>query len=261
MAGRVENGRRVGDIIKVAVKPEALRFRTYRTAELEPAPATNPGTSGSVAAQGEDWGMHLNDQIGCCVIADEANAIEARNAAAGRLVRIPDAQVKTTYMRVSGWNGIVGDPSDTGCDPAAAMDDWRHNGLAGDRIGASVIVHCTDRQEVMDALYYLEGAHVCLDIPDAWLRTPAGGTWDVSADVQPNPANGHSVYATGKYDLTGMEVVSWNMTFWLTWEALAAAGSRIDATVDECMLEPDGESPLGLDIDKLNADLGMLPDA
>ena len=208
-------------------------------------------------ATGNAWGEHMNTTVGCCVIAAEDNTIQARTAAAGNVRIVTDDETVMAYMRVSDWNGVVNDPSDTGCNPDAALKDWRKNGVADHKIGAYLRIDPKNIRQVKQAIANFEGIQIAVELPDAWLRTAPGGTWDVSAGVQPDPENGHGLAALA-YDAGGVWVKSWGMDFYITWKAFVAVSVQADATIADDMLAADGSTPEGFDAAALRAALATL---
>ena len=88
-----------------AARPSHSEDGAYLTGALPAAPARVDYTHGIT-----DWGMMLNDQLGCCTIAAVGHAVQTWTAnAMGRELTVPDSAILEHYEKWDGYNPA--DPS------------------------------------------------------------------------------------------------------------------------------------------------------
>ena len=127
--------------LKLGKRPRRHDVRTlmmarYLTGALPAAPARVDYTHGIA-----DWGMMLNDQLGCCTIAAVGHAVQTWTAnAIGRELTVPDSAILATYEKWDGYNPT--DPStDLGGVELDVLKAWRQQGFDGADAGCV----CGDR--------------------------------------------------------------------------------------------------------------------
>src|SRR5271165_1339972 len=105
-------------------KPSNLKFANYVCPwQLPPLPAQF-GHERLVT----DWGMLLNDQLGCCVISGGEHEHLLWNKEAGKTVTFDDKATVANYHAIGGYDPNNPD-SDQGCDVQVAADYRRKTGL------------------------------------------------------------------------------------------------------------------------------------
>jgi hypothetical protein len=223
----------------------SLHFGDY-SQKIAPPPVACDWTS-SV----DSWGLMLNDEIGDCPFAAAGHEIMAWTANAGKLFVPPDSAILSAYEAVTGYDGTPGDATDTGACLLDVLNYWRKEGIAGHQIGAFAAVRPSKIVHVQQAVAFLEGLYIGLQLPDEWLHAPQGQAWDVA---EPNPNNGHCVTVLG-YDPGGVSVVTWGYIQRITWTGLMAACDEAWAIVSDDMLNQSGTSAAGLNVVQMNADL------
>ena len=112
-----------------------LKMARYMTSALPAAPARVDYTHGI-----EDWGMMLNDQLGCCTIAAVGHAVQTWTAnALGRELTVPDSAIRECYEKWDGYNPA--DPStDQGGVELDVLKAWRQQGFDGNSLDAFVAI-------------------------------------------------------------------------------------------------------------------------
>ena len=197
------------------------------------------------------WRMFGNDQVGDCTCAGAGNREIEVSAADDMPFEPQDSDIITAYKAVSGWNGVLNDPSDSGCNMMDVLNYWRNTGIAGRKIGAYASVRPTNIRHVKQAVAFLEGLYCGWSLPDAWLNAPAGAVWDAAT---PNPNNGHCMIVVG-YDESGVSVVTWGALQKITWAGFACACDEAYAIASDDMIGGTGVTPAGFNIGQLILDL------
>lgn len=151
-----------------------LKLARYITASLPHPPVRVDYTDGLT-----DWGVMLNNQLGCCTIAAVGHAIQAWRLNAGPAdgsgngtaptpqspLPIPDSAILNYYQKWDGYNP-ANSASDQGGVELDVLNDWRQQGFNGHALDAYVAIH--------------------LGTPDAGNGTglPAQGTGTQDAELQ-----------------------------------------------------------------------------
>lgn len=198
--------------------------------------------------------MYLNDQLGDCVIAGKYHAVGIWTGnETGTAVTGTDAEVKAAYTSICG-------PGDNGCNIVAVLDAFKTSGLKFNgvthKISDYVSIDWTNQLLVQVALEVFGTITLGINLPQAWLDAPEGGTWDVTTS---QIVGGHDVTAGG-YDATGVWVSTWGGKRKITWKAFLSKQWIEEAEVP---LSPDWYSngnlaPNGIDGKTLAIDLAAL---
>lgn len=198
----------IGKLGRKAVKTDSrtLRMAAYLTPDMPAAQPEFDWTKGIV-----DWGMMLNDQLGCCTISAAGHAIQVwtLNALPGAMATVPDSAILDAYEQ---WDGYVkGDPStDNGGVELDVLNDWRKSGLAGHSLGAFASVNPLNLEHVRQAINFFGGVYIGLALP---LSAMNQDVWDVVPDpgdgsTDPGSWGGHAVFDP-KYDPNGFTCITW----------------------------------------------------
>lgn len=229
-----------------------LRLARYLAKDLAPPPPAVDWTKGQ-----NDWGMMLNDQLGCCTIAGAAHAVQVWSKNANTEVTISDPQVLNTY---AAWDGYVpGKPeTDNGGIELDVLTDWRNQTFNGHALKGFAAVSPHNLNEVRTAIQLFGGAYIGLSLP---LSAQTQDTWDFTGNFAGDSAigswGGHCVFVAA-YDPNGFTCITWGalkkMTtaFWLNYcdEAYALFG--------EDWINAGGKDPEGIAVDQLAADLAAI---
>jgi hypothetical protein len=135
-----------------------------------------------------NFGMMLNDQLGCCTIAAAAHAVQVWTANAGTEITFPDPVILDYYRTWDGYNPA--DPStDQGGVELDVLNDWRKQGFARHGLDAYAALSAIPDSgfripEVQTAIWLFGGVYIGLELP---LSAQDQEVWDLE-----DPAIGRS---------------------------------------------------------------------
>ena len=228
--------------------PRTLKLGRYFTPELAPPPPTVNHSRGI-----SDWGMMLNDNLGCCTIAAVGHAYQVQvlsqidpNKPVG-VIKPSDDIILRYYEQ---WDGY--DPSDPSTDQGGEETDvlnkWRKNGFAGRQLLGYADPAPTNHAHVKQAIYLFGGVYIGIQLPTGWQNA---GIWDANMG-DPGSWGGHAVYVCD-YDDQGVTCITWGMLQKITWDGW-------DEYCDEnhALVTPEWNPPVGFAIDSLLADLAAV---
>lgn len=179
------------------VDREQLRFRLHGRTLCAPLHLRGLHTTLPAAPATVDWSKHNtlqfpilgNDQAGDCFYAAMCHASQTWTGNVGQQAQFDTRQVLNRYYQLSG--------GDNGLDDATVFPEWRR-GIVGPNgphtIEDEMTVDVRDPANVRLAMYLFGGLIYTASLPNAWLNTGPGSTWDAS---YPNPQNGHAMWLTG----------------------------------------------------------------
>lgn len=155
-----------------------------------------------------DWGMEGNDEVGDCVEAYIAHAVEQiTRYATGAEQIVPAGDTIRLYSAITGY-----DPRDPSTDQGTNMQDaltyWRKHGVfGGHMIAAYAAVNLTDWNEIENAVDLFGHVSIGFNFPDSAMdQFNSGSPWTV---VKGSPVDGgHCVMLIG-YDPDWLYVVTW----------------------------------------------------
>ena len=192
-----------------------------------------------------------NDVSGCCTCAAAFHIGGVLLSNSDQAIPFSTSDVQSLYKKLSGWNGIEDDPSDTGLSEQQVFNYWMKFGLMPSsapnphQITGYVAVDGSDNGEVKSALWLFENVYFALNLPTAWINpmpSANGFLWDVAGMADPDA--GHAFCGVG-YNADGVIVDTWGMLGLMTWAAIAKYGSVYavlgqDAINRGSMLAPNG---------------------
>jgi hypothetical protein len=200
--------------------PRTLKLARYLTGALPAAPPRIDWTHGIT-----DFGMMLNDKLGCCTIAAVGHAVQTWTAnALGRELTVPDSTILECYEKWDGYNPA--DPmTDQGGVELDVLNDWRQQTFDGQSLDAYVSIGLHDWGEsanrvigrsgdrvnsgqnsspghtipdIATAIWLFGGLYIGIELP---IRAQTQDVWDVPAnpgpDDEPGSWGGHAVYVVG----------------------------------------------------------------
>ena len=233
------------------------------TPEPEPTPGPDPlppvPTEFGLTDIPQSWGMYGNDTVGDCVIAGAIHEtlLWTLNGF-GKQAPFADSDGIKYYEQWTGYNPA--DPStDQGTDMVAAAKIRQKSGFADDagtlhKIGAYLALTPGDTQELAEAAYLFGAVGVGVQFPSEWMDAFNNGQpWD--AVRRPHLEGGHYVPVIGRRANGNFVCVSWGKLQEITPAGYRQFSDEALAYVSQDYLGPDGESPLGFDINQLKADL------
>jgi hypothetical protein len=229
--------------------PRTLRLAKY-IAEL-PQPPPSQDWSQGVAT----WPMMLNGGDGACgdcTIAAAGHLIQEWTANRGNMIIPADADILAAYEALSSYDPVTGN-NDNGCVALDVLNYWRQTGIAGHQIGAYAALQPRNLSHVKSAIYLFEGCYIGLALP---LSAQDEDVWS-SIDDDPGSWGGHAVCVVA-YDYSGLTCVTWGSLKRMTLAFWNKYCDESYALISQDMLNAQGISPVGLDINTLNADLKLI---
>ena len=194
--------------------------------KLPDEPTATSWLESLLALDGEP-GAEGNDQVGLCPYAADAYLFMLRAASLGTKLLITAEQTEAVYAAATGWNGVIGDPSDQGDTVDHMVQFIQTTGFEGLTFGATAMIRPGNAKQIRQANAFLVGGpNLGLSLPDEWLANENSSVWDVAGE--PNPANGHDVMGLD-YQPDGLIVNSWGERFLVTWAAIAKYADDVRA--------------------------------
>ena len=169
------------DFSKMMLGKKAARFdkrtllmENYLGVSLPPPPMILDYTCGVT-----QFGMMLNDKLGCCTIAGIGHAQQIWNLNCGKpLLSILDSTILTTYEN---WDGYVnGDPTtDNGGDELSVLNDYRQQGFNGSQLLSYVSCNPKNNVHMRQGVNLFGVVYNGLEMP---LTAQNQAIWDVVGD-------------------------------------------------------------------------------
>ena len=244
--------------------PRTLRMRDYlspfRHPAARPALATPPPPAhvNWVKTGAPAWPMMLNDTLGDCVCAAAGHMQEQWTTWSGQTVTPSDSAILNMYEKVGGY--VPGEPStDNGCNMLDALNWWKSTGIQGRKIAAFASVNLEDRDEVKTAVDLFGNLYLGIQLPlsaqgqSVW-QVPVGGP---SGNGAAGSWGGHCIPVVS-YDPTGLIVVTWGQTLFMTWGFLNTYADEAYAVLSPDWIGSQGFSPGKLNTAQLLADLAKI---
>jgi len=219
-------------------------------AKLPNVPPT-AGWSGRVPS----WPMMGNDVLGDCVIAGIGHQIQSWTADNGRPYVPPDADIRTAYAAVSGWNPTTG-ANDNGCVMLDALNYWHNVGVSGHKLDAFCSIAQFAHKHIMQGIYLLGGVLAGVNLPkSAQAQFGPGKTWDVTTgpDSQPGTWGGHCILLLD-FSPAGLTCVTWGKLQLLTWRWLDTYADELYGLLSLTDWLTGGRSPNGFNTKAILAD-------
>jgi hypothetical protein len=205
--------------------------------------------------------MYANDRVGDCGVAGQAHMVTSWIWKDEKRVVLPtEAEVLLTYKQISGWNGVVNDPSDTGVVLLDALNNWRRNGIYGQhKIGAYVKVNPRNAVDMRAAAYLFGGLYLGFNLPAYVAPLNRWALRDDPKDWRSEPGSwgGHCVNLA-RWTSRDKRVATWGGLLGVTYEFIQRYCDEAYAVLSTEWLGKDARSPQGFDINALKADLAQL---
>ncbi len=236
-----------------AIKTDSrtLKLARYLTATLPPAPPAADSTKGIT-----EWGMMLNDKLGCCTIAAVGHAIQVWSANAATEVTVPDSQVLHYYEK---WDGYKPkDPStDQGGVELDVLNDWQKGGFDKHKLVAFADPAFANLEEIQQSISLFGGVYIGISLP---LTAQKQTVWDVvpggAPDTKKGSWGGHAVFVPA-YDANGFTCITWGELKTMTVAFWNEYVDEAHALLSSDWLAAKG-SPSGFDMAQLQADLSAI---
>jgi hypothetical protein len=247
-----------------AVHPKGMRMMASLAAKLPAAPAHSAWYLGGRAYDGRalapitDWPMDGNDEYGDCVFAGAAHFEQLVSNAIGAPNVPTQAQVLAEYSKLTGFN-----PNDPSTDNGAVISDtlttWKTNGLFGKNLINFIGANPKSQSQISDAIWFFGGATLGVELPisaqdqDVW-DVPAGGP---VGDGAPGSWGGHDVLLVNRDD-RGVTLITWGATKIATWDWLSTYCDEAYAILSQDWLDAKGNTPGGVPLASMIADLDRI---
>lgn len=213
----------------------------------------------------QDWGMMLNDRLGCCTCAAAYHAMQLWSKL-GRPTELtePDSKVLQCYEELCGYN--PDDPStDQGAVEQSVLSQWLKRGVpivegpnGRSHIKAFIEVDPRHHNDVKRMIADCGLVYVGMNIPQYIADNMSAADWRIIPGGDGTSVGGHAVICP-KYDEHTIHFVSWGLvTYNMTWDYW-------DAYVDECyalahpwFITATGKTPGGLTYEELDAAMSAI---
>lgn len=203
----------------------------------------------------DEFGMMMNDQLGDCIIAGAAHAVQVWSMNAAKETTVGDKDVVAAYQQ---WDGY--DPADPSTDHGGVeldvLNNWRKDGLAGHELLAFASVNPHIWLEVQQAINLFGGIYIGVALP---MTAQTQEVWDYSSDGENTPGSwgGHCVFVTG-YDQKEITCITWGKRKHMTLRFFQFYCDEAYALLGQDWIEASGEAPSGFNKDQLLADLALI---
>ncbi len=248
---------------KPAVHPKGMRMLAELTSSLPEPPSAVawykgfPSPRGAVAAI-VNWPMDANDSLGDCTIAGVSHLIQLWTSVIGTPVIPTDAQVIAEYSRLCGY--VPGDDStDNGGVESDILTAWQTGGIFGHKIDGFVGINPKSQTQIKDGIFYFGAVYIGVALP---LSAQDQTVWDVPpggpvGDGAPDSWGGHCVDIVGA-GARGVTVVSWGSLITASWDFISTYTDECYAILSPDWIDKSQQTPGGVPLASLRADLKRL---
>ncbi len=211
-----------------------------------------------------NFGMMLNDRLGCCTCAAVYHAKQIWTANTLTEQTESDNQVLSLYEQACGYN--PSNPStDQGGNEQSVLTYLMNQGIplddgTRDKIIGFMEVNPSNLDDVKVTINEFGVAYIGFNVPKSLFANGAPASiWEVSKDL--TLANsfdgGHAVVLVG-YDDIGPTCISWGSKYKMTWEFFSRYTEEVYAIIDKSWIETNGKTPLDIDIGELEVIMSEL---
>lgn len=245
---------------KLDATPEKVQIRLCDYVANVPKPPESFGHVGLIP----NWGMMMNNKIGCCVFSGAGHEHLLWSAEGGHPAQFTDQNIIQAYSAVTGYDPAqdspFGNPTDRGANVSEALK-WRRTVGMADSVGNPHQIEAYARiapeaDKIAQAAWLFSAVGVGIQFPAfAMTQFKTGLPWDLSTT---NTAiqGGHYIPICGFTE---------DMLICVTWGKLQLMTERfLDRYCDEAYAIFDseyfvkGRSPEGFDQEALLSDLGAM---
>lgn len=236
--------------LRLGLKPVRIPAALPRLRSLLPSLPSPPASYwGRDISQ---WGMMLNDQLGCCAIASVGHTIMVMTdgGEGSKPAVMTDAEVLAGYEEAGGY--MPGQPdTDRGCVLSEVLARWQGEGfqVAGSvhKLQGWVRLEVDDLESIKFSIARMATVSAGVSMTaSAMQQFMDGREWsDPGSDIE----GGHAIPLVG-YDADGVELVTWGRrqrASWAWWRALGMEAY--------CLLDEDLASAHGIDWTSLQQDM------
>lgn len=201
------------------------------------------------------WEMYKNDEIGDCTCAGAAHMITGWSFSSNKKL-VPKTEDVIALYETQGYR--PGDEStDNGAYCLNVLNEWRHNGLGGDKIDSYVKIDPHNIQQVKQAIYLFGGVYLGMALPKS--AQYQDGHWSLveGPDSRAGSWGGHCVNAVG-YGENAVRIVTWGQLWTVDWDFWTAYTDEAYAVISEDWLNVRGKNFKGFDLAALRDDIHNL---
>lgn len=220
----------------------ALQFGSY--VDLTALPPIPRGAFGHMDKVSGDWGMLMNDQLGCCVVSGSEHCVMLWTAESGSGQAVFDDNCTVANYELLGHYNPDNPDSDQGCDMLYAAEVWMRKGIKDatgkeHKIGLALQLDCgpgyLNMEQFWYASYLFDGVGLGIGVTAAMQQAFADGQpWDASQFDPNNILGGHFVPAMAR-EGTGLggvqafdaDVVTWGEKQPITVDGLQAITNTV----------------------------------
>lgn len=237
----------------IVTDSRSLKMAAYLTPSLPIPPASVDWTNGVT-----DYGMMLNNSLGCCTIAGCGHAIQVWSKATGNEVTVPDSDILANYEAWDGYN--PNNPNtDSGGIELDVLNNWQKNGFFGHILNAFAVVNVSNIQEVQQAINLFGGLYIGINLP---VTAQTQTVWDseysqTNVNSYPGSWGGHCVYVVG-YDQSGITCITWGELKKMTYAFWSEYVDEAYALIGQDFLNNSGVDSQGFNIAQLKTDLALI---
>jgi hypothetical protein len=226
--------------------PRTLKASRYMLPGAFPAPRMQVDWMGIVP----DFPLYGNDIHSDCGIAAIGHMVQWWTAQQGSPRTPLLEEVMAVYDLLS--------PQDDGCYLLDVLKYWRKNPICGSVLGAFAEVDFSDQERLRLSLDVFGGIYTGLDLPR---NGQTQEVWDFVSGSGSEPASwGRHCVPFGRYsnpDGTA-RCATWGAVKDATFSWLRHYLEECYVLIDAMWLNKEGQTPAGIDIDLLNADLALV---
>ena len=237
-----------------------LSLGNYLLRKFPTAPSTIDYTAKALPCLEDVYG---NDVSGCCTVAAAYHIAGTLLGNSNQSIPFVAKDVLALYMKLSGWNGIEDDPSDTGLSEQQVLDYWSKTGLnpGEHQLTGYIAVDNSDVGEMKAAIWLFENAYFAMNLPAAWIDpmpSENGFIWDVAGMADPEA--GHAFAGFGYdpiagYNSEGVIIDTWGLFGTITWAAIAKYGTVYTGLGADAIDKATQKAPNGANWTQLVSDL------
>jgi hypothetical protein len=234
--------------------PKTLKLEKYLIAASLPLPEERRGWEYAVPDSVWAASMLGNDQYGDCVIAMILHYIMLATAAVGTPVTFTTKQALDLYSAITGFD--PSDPStDQGTVMTSAMAYWQKTGACGHKILGWASFDYTNLTKLRQAIDIfgaaLVGTNVVQSMEDDFA---AGRPWN---NFTGPSVGGHGIPLPG-FGRDGQTCITWAKRQQMSPAITTSQFDEAYVVITDDFMDKAGKTPLGVNINALNADLKLI---
>ena len=203
----------------------------------------------------QDFGMMLNDQLGCCTCAAVYHARQIWTLNSSTEITEPDSDVLALYEQACGYNPNTPTTDNGGVEQnvlSYLLNTGAPVGTTGQRnkILAFIEVDPRNIQDVKRTIADCGVAYIGFQVPSNIM--PSDGEPPKVWDYRPFTTceGGHAIVCVG-YDANYVTVISWGEVYKMTWRFFSHYVDEVYAIADPSWFNSTGQTPLNMTIQQL----------